>query len=53
MAVVRDKGVCFTLHRRTDRAQLEATPEEGMGGIGDLNLGHVVRRWIIEGGIKL
>jgi len=29
-------------------AQGEPTPKERMGGVGDLDLGHLIGRWVIE-----
>jgi len=28
--------------------QQELTPKEGMGGVGDFDLGHLIKEWVIE-----
>ena len=35
------------------RQDLEASAEEGMGGVGHLDHFGIERRWVLEGGIKL
>jgi hypothetical protein len=36
-----------------DRQDLEAAPEEGMGGVGHLDQFGIKLRWVLEGGIML
>ena len=31
----------------------EAPLKERMGGVGDLNLGHTIFKWVLDGGSKL
>jgi hypothetical protein len=31
----------------------EAPPEEWVGGVGDLNLGHTIFRWVLDRGSKV
>jgi len=37
----------------TDGQDGKAAPEKGMGRVCDLDLGHSLLQWVIEGGIKL
>jgi hypothetical protein len=37
----------------TNLAHGEAPPEERVGGVGDLDLGHTIFRWVLDGGSKL
>ena len=36
-----------------NRPDRELAPEEGMHRVDDLDLGYVLRGWVIEGGMKL
>ena len=48
LALVGDKGVRHALNRRADRAQRETASKQGMGRIGDLDLGYCAIGWVIE-----
>jgi hypothetical protein len=50
---VGDKDIAHTVRTRTGREQCKAAPEEGMGGIGDLDFRRVVYQWVVERGIKM
>lgn len=41
------------VRRVVGRVEREAPAEEGVGWIGDLDFGQVMRKWVIEGGIRL
>jgi hypothetical protein len=36
-----------------EREQQKPTTEKGVGRVCDLDLGHVLLRWVVEGGIKM
>jgi hypothetical protein len=50
---VGDKDIAHAVGTRAGREQCKAAPEEGMGGIGDLDFRRVVYRWVVERGIKM
>src|SRR6266498_5277596 len=50
---IDDKDVSGTALGIANLAHGEAPPEERMGGVGDLNLGHTIFRWVLDGGSKL
>jgi len=50
---VGDKEIAHTVRTRTGREQCKAAPEEGMGGIGDLDFRRVVYQWVVERDIKM
>ena len=59
-APVRDSDMRGTQSGRRTRAQWEASSEEWMSGVGDLNLGHLLwwparssTFWALEGGSKI
>jgi hypothetical protein len=50
---VANEEIAHAVGARAGREQRKATPEEWMGGIGDLDFRRVVYRWVIDRGIKM
>src|SRR5262249_4188736 len=50
---VGDEDIAHAVGARAGREQCKAAPEEGMGGIGDLDFRRVVYRWVVDRGIKM
>ena len=50
---VGDEDIAHAVGARAGREQCKAAPEEGMGGIGDLDFRRVVYQWVVERGIKM
>jgi hypothetical protein len=50
---VGNKNVSGTTLEIANLAHGEAPPEERVGGVGDLNLGHIIFKWVLDGGSKL
>jgi len=53
VAAVGDQDVGRAVRRSAEGAQRKPTPKQGMGRVGDLDLGHLIGGWVIEGGRKL
>ena len=50
---IGDKDVSGAALGIANLAHGESSPEEWMGGVGDLNLDHTIFRWVLDGGSKL
>src|SRR5262249_12035593 len=50
---VGDEEIAHAVGARAGREQCKAAPEEGMGGIGDLDFSRVVYWWVVDRGIKV
>src|SRR5260370_40619053 len=51
--VVGDKDIAHAVSARASREQDKTATEEWMAGIGDLDFGQVVYRWVVDRGIKV